>query len=94
VIPDGIARQIARALEAFDRSMPGYAQNEAVLVGPEARGSSPVRIPATTQTRVSTSTPRLYPIGEGAGYAGGIMSAAVDGLRTAAALVEAFAPAS
>jgi uncharacterized FAD-dependent dehydrogenase len=92
VIPDGIARELARALEAFDRSMPGYAQGEAVLVGPEARGSSPVRIPRDDASRVSTSTPRLYPIGEGAGYAGGIMSAAIDGLRTAAAVVQAFAP--
>jgi uncharacterized protein len=94
VLPGPIVHQIQRALELFDRQVPGYASADAVLVGPEARGSSPVRIPRHDQTRVSLSTPRLYPVGEGAGYAGGIMSAAIDGLRSAAALVQAFAPAS
>lgn len=94
VIPPEVARAMQRSLEHFDRQLPGYASEAGLLVGPESRGSSPVRIPRDDATRASTSTPRLYPVGEGAGYAGGIMSAAIDGLRSAAALVEAFAPAS
>lgn len=93
VIPPEVARAMQRSFEFFDRQLPGYGSDAGLLVGPEARGSSPVRIPRDDVTRVSTSTPRLYPVGEGAGYAGGIMSAAIDGLRTAAALVAAFAPA-
>lgn len=93
VLPPAGARAMARALPLFGKHMPGYASAAGILVGPETRGSSPVRIPRDERTRVSPSTPGLYPVGEGAGYAGGIMSAAVDGLRSAAALVQAFAPA-
>jgi uncharacterized FAD-dependent dehydrogenase len=64
---------------------------EAVLVGPEARGSSPVRIPRDDVTRESP-VGGLYPVGEGAGYAGGIVSAAVDGLRTAKVIIARYAP--
>ena len=59
--------------------------------GPESRGSSPVRIPRDQRTRQSPAVAGLYPCGEGAGYAGGIISAAVDGLRTARVLVATFA---
>lgn len=93
VLPPEAGRAIQRALALFDRLIPGYAGADALLVGPEARGSSPVRVPRDERSRVSTSTPGLYPVGEGAGYAGGIMSAAVDGLRSAAALAQAWAPA-
>lgn len=93
VVPPEVGAAIRRSLALFDRQMPGYGSDVGLLVGPEARGSSPVRIPRDDATRVSVSTPRLYPVGEGAGYAGGIMSAAIDGLRSAAALVGAFAPA-
>jgi uncharacterized FAD-dependent dehydrogenase len=65
---------------------------DATLTGPEARGSSPVRIPRDHATLQSPAVAGLYPCGEGAGYAGGIVSAAVDGLRVARALVAAFAP--
>jgi uncharacterized protein len=92
VIPATFLEPMRQALRGFERQMPGYAGAEALLVGPEARGSSPVRLPRDHETRVSTSTPGLYPVGEGAGFAGGIMSAAVDGLRSAAALVAAWAP--
>jgi uncharacterized FAD-dependent dehydrogenase len=94
VIPPDVGRAMQKALDFFERIVPGYGSDAGLLVGPEARGSSPVRIPRDDATRESPSTPRLYPVGEGAGYAGGIMSAAIDGLRTAAALVQAFAPAS
>ena len=86
VLPAPTAHAIRCALETFDRKIPGYL-GEGILVGPESRGSSPVRIPRDPTTRQSLSTPGLFPVGEGAGYAGGIMSAAIDGLRSAAALI-------
>jgi len=64
----------------------------AVLVGPEMRGSSPVRIARDPRTRQCPEVDGLYPVGEGAGYAGGIITAAVDGLRSAKTIVEKFAP--
>ncbi|HTU90175.1 MAG TPA: FAD-dependent oxidoreductase, partial [Gemmataceae bacterium] len=62
------------------------------LVGPEARGSSPVRLPRDRETFESPGVAGLYPVGEGAGYAGGIVSAAVDGLRSAKAIIAKYAP--
>jgi hypothetical protein len=92
VVPKETAAAIGRALRAFDKRIPGFV-SEGLLVGPESRGSSPVRIPRDSLSRISTSTPGLYPVGEGAGFAGGIMSAAIDGLRSAAALIRTHAPA-
>lgn len=76
----------------MDRRWGGKFLPQAVLFGPEARGSSPVRIDRDNVTRESPGVPGLYPVGEGAGYAGGIVSAAVDGLRTAKALIAKYAP--
>ena len=74
---------------------PVYRLREAgcvvTLVGPEARGSAPVRIVRDAETRETPGVTGLYPVGEGAGYAGGIVSAAVDGLRTAKAIVGRYA---
>ena len=92
VLPAPTAHAIRCALETFDRKIPGYLR-EGLLVGPEARGSSPVRIIRDQTNRQSLTTPGFYPAGEGAGYAGGIMSAAIDGLRSAAALIRAHRPA-
>ncbi len=92
VLPAPTAHAIRCALETFDRKIPGYL-GEGLLVGPEARGSSPVRILREPGTRQSPTAPGLYPVGEGAGYAGGIMSAAIDGLRSAAALIRVHRPA-
>ena len=64
---------------------------EGTLVGPESRGSAPVRIPRDETSRETPGVVGLYPVGEGAGYAGGIVSAAVDGLRTAKAIVARYA---
>jgi uncharacterized FAD-dependent dehydrogenase len=64
----------------------------ATLVGPESRGSSPVRFLRDTATLESPGIAGLYPIGEGAGYAGGIVSAALDGLRAAKAIIARYAP--
>ena len=76
----------------MDRRWGGKFLAEAVLFGPESRGSSPVRIDRDNTTRESPGINGLYPIGEGAGYAGGIVSAAVDGLRTAKAMIAKYAP--
>ncbi len=75
----------------MDRRWHGRFLADAVLVGPESRGSSPVRIDRDDESRESPGVPGLYPVGEGAGYAGGIVSAAVDGLRTARAIVAKYA---
>ena len=86
VLPEKITRAIAEALPALDGSLKGFAQPDAVLTAPETRSSSPVRI-LRDETKQSTLR-GLYPAGEGAGYAGGIMSAAIDGMMCAEALLE------
>jgi len=78
-----IADRLRRALRAFDRKMRGYLTEEAILVGVESRTSSPVRVPRDPETLESLDIQGLFPAGEGAGYAGGIMSAAMDGMRIA-----------
>jgi uncharacterized FAD-dependent dehydrogenase len=79
-------------LPILDHRWHGRFLDQATVVGPEARGSSPLRFPRDPHTRQAVGIRGLYPIGEGAGYAGGIVSAAVDGLRTARAIIRAFAP--
>jgi len=91
-LPPVILKTLERGLPIMDRSLRGAFLKEAVLVGPETRGSSPVKIPRDDLTRECTGIAGLYPCGEGAGYAGGIVSAAADGLRSARAVVAAFAP--
>lgn len=91
VLPNVISKVLREALPAIDRRWQGRFLKEATIVGPEARGSAPVRIHRDAETRESPGMPGLYPIGEGAGYAGGIISAAVDGLRTARAIVARYA---
>lgn len=92
VLPPPVVAALHRALPVIDRKWQGRFLKEATLVGPEARGSAPVRLPRDTTTRESPGVVGLYPVGEGAGYAGGIISAAVDGLRTAKAIIGRFAP--
>jgi uncharacterized FAD-dependent dehydrogenase len=91
VLPPRVAAAVAEGLPRMDRRWRGRFLPDAVLVGPEARGSSPVRIVRDPDTRVSPAVDGLYPVGEGAGYAGGIVSAAVDGLRSAKAVIAAYA---
>jgi uncharacterized FAD-dependent dehydrogenase len=91
VLPPLVADAVAHGLPQMDRRWRGRFLADALLTGPEARGSSPVRIDRDQNTRESPGVPGLYPIGEGAGYAGGIVSAAVDGLRTAKAIVAKYA---
>jgi uncharacterized FAD-dependent dehydrogenase len=87
VLPPVVAKGVREGLPRMDRAWRGKFLPEAVLVGPEARGSSPVRIDRDDVTRESPGVAGLFPVGEGAGYAGGIVSAAVDGLRTARAII-------
>lgn len=83
-----IAHRLAKALTVFDQSMRGYLSNEAVLLGVESRTSSPVRIIRDKETLMSPSLYGLYPCGEGGGFAGGIVSAALDGMRVARQLLQ------
>ena len=85
-LPDYAIAAIREALGAFGRQIKGFDMDDAVLTGVETRTSSPVRVPRGADFQ-SVNTKGLYPGGEGAGYAGGIISAAVDGLRTARAIV-------
>jgi uncharacterized FAD-dependent dehydrogenase len=87
ILPPLVVRALVRGLPIMDRRFRGRFLRDATLTGPEARGSSPVRIPRDDASRQSPAVRGLFPCGEGAGYAGGIISAAVDGLRTARALV-------
>ncbi len=83
LLPPRARDAIGRALLRWDRQIPGFAGPEGVLVGLESRSSGPVRLPRDRQTFVAEGFDNLYPIGEGAGFAGGIMSAAIDGARAA-----------
>ena len=86
ILPEKIIASMKEALPVFDRKIHGFASGDAVLTAPETRSSSPVRIlrDETCQSKIKG----LYPCGEGAGYAGGITSSAVDGLRCAEALIK------
>ena len=88
VLPEKITRSLKEALPHLERNLTGFSDHDAVLTAPETRSSSPVRI-LRGENRQS-EVKGLYPCGEGAGYAGGIMSAAVDGIMTAEALIEAL----
>jgi uncharacterized FAD-dependent dehydrogenase len=83
-----LAGRLRRALASFDRTMRGYLTSDAVLVGVESRTSSPVRVPRHPETLEALDLVGLYPAGEGAGHAGGIVSAALDGLRVAERIAE------
>ncbi|MFO0908154.1 MAG: NAD(P)-binding protein [Isosphaeraceae bacterium] len=91
ILPPIVIESLERGLPIMDRRFHGLFLRDATLTGPEARGSSPVRIPRDASSRQSPTIAGLYPCGEGAGYAGGIVSAAVDGLRTARAIVATYA---
>ncbi len=81
VLPDFIGKRLRQGFQYFGRKMRGYLSNEAQIIGVESRTSSPVRIPRSRETCEHDEIKRLFPCGEGAGYAGGIVSAAMDGER-------------
>jgi uncharacterized FAD-dependent dehydrogenase len=93
VLPAAMHRRLREALRAFGHTMRGFLTNDAVVVGVESRTSSPVRIPREAETLMHPQVRGLFPCGEGAGYAGGIMSAAMDGERCADAVGRYLAPA-
>jgi uncharacterized FAD-dependent dehydrogenase len=78
-----VSSRLRSALRAFGRQMHGYVTEDAVLIGVETRTSCPVRVVRDAETLTAIGVEGLYPAGEGAGYAGGIMSAALDGIRVA-----------
>ena len=88
LLPRGMARRLRRGLADFDAKLPGFASEIGQLLGVESRTSSPVRVVRDVETRESPGVRGLYPAGEGAGFAGGIVSSALDGRRVAAALAE------
>lgn len=90
VLPPYITQTLALALTDMDKRLKGFASHDAVLTGAETRTSSPVRIERDEQTLQSVNVQSLYPCGEGAGYAGGITSAAADGLRVAECIYTDF----
>lgn len=92
ILPPVVSAAIRSGLPIMDRKWRGDFLAHAHLLGPEMRGSSPLRIERDTQSRQSPACRGLYPVGEGAGYAGGIVSAAVDGLLSAKQIVRQFAP--
>jgi uncharacterized protein len=87
VLPDIVYKSLASGLKAFGQKMRGYFTSEAVVVATESRTSSPVRIPRNADDLQHPQIAGLYPAGEGAGYAGGIVSAAMDGEKVARAII-------
>jgi uncharacterized FAD-dependent dehydrogenase len=89
ILPDFVSDSLRAALPLFGKKIKGYYTNEAILVGVESRTSSPVRIPRDKETYQHPQVKGLYPCAEGAGYAGGIVSAAIDGINCANAILNA-----
>ncbi|XP_043695751.1 uncharacterized protein Cbei_0202 isoform X4 [Telopea speciosissima] len=90
LFPSHITEALQHSISMFDKELPGFISNDALLHGVETRTSSPVKIPRNVDTYESMSLKGLYPIGEGAGYAGGIVSASVDGLYAGFAVAKNF----
>ena len=87
-LPAHIGKRLQQGFRDFNKKYPGFLTNDAVILGVESRSSSAVRIPRDPDTLQSISTPSLYPCGEGAGYAGGITSSALDGINAALKIAE------
>lgn len=86
-MPSIISKRLQDGLKFFDRQMHGFASSEGIIVGVESRSSSPIRIPRNPETMTHIHIENLYPCGEGAGYAGGIVSSAIDGMLAAEKIV-------
>lgn len=87
-MPDGITKRLREGFKTFGRQRKGFLTNEAVMIGVETRTSAPVRITRNPETLQHITIEGLFPAGEGAGYAGGIVSAGVDGERAAEMVAE------
>lgn len=92
LLPEKLNQALRANLPVFDKRVKGFVSDAGILHAVEARASSPVRIPRSSETRESINVAGLYPTGEGAGYAGGIISAALDGIHTALRIVNTYAP--
>ena len=90
VLPAAVSERLRGAFKAFGQKMKGYYSNEAVLHAVESRTSTPVRIPRNAESLMHEGVNGLFPCGEGAGYAGGIVSAAMDGQKCAEAVARYF----
>jgi uncharacterized FAD-dependent dehydrogenase len=88
LLPEAIGKRLQLGFQEFGKKMRGYLSNDAVIVGVESRTSSPIRIPRNNDTLQHPQIKGLYPCGEGAGYAGGIVSAAIDGQKCADAIAD------
>jgi uncharacterized FAD-dependent dehydrogenase len=91
VLPPFVTESLRFGFMNFDRKLKGFASNEAVLTGVETRTSSPIRIPRNEE-HLAENFANLYPCGEGAGYAGGITSAAIDGIKCALSIMKKYKP--
>ncbi len=89
-LPRFVCDGIKSALSAFDKRIEGFAKDDAVLSGAETRTSAPIRLTRAADTGLALGFENIYPAGEGAGYAGGITSAAIDGIRTAMSLMKRY----
>jgi len=90
LLPKGISRRLQKAVRQFDQKMKGYYTETANVIGVESRTSSPIRIPRVRETYMHEQVRGFFPCGEGAGYAGGILSAAIDGQNVAQAVARHF----
>ena len=90
ILPDFISEPLSMGLQDFNRKISGFSSHMGQLIGLESRTSSPVKIPRDPQSLEHIDISHLYPCGEGAGFAGGIMSAALDGINCAAAIAQKF----
>jgi len=91
-LPEIVTTSIRNAISSFDKKIVGFADKSAVLTGAETRTSAPIRILRDPVTAVALGFDNIYPAGEGAGYAGGITSAAIDGVKTATAIIKRYKP--
>ena len=90
IFPENLAKSLELGIKSFDRQIHGFANPDTILSGVESRTSSPVRIWRNEEKEIENTG--IYPCGEGAGYAGGIMSAAMDGLKVAESIGKKFMP--
>ena len=91
-LPDFIAKKLAQGIKQIDKSMKGFIDPAALMIAPETRTSTPVRILRSKESMECTDLPGLYPAGEGSGYAGGIVSSAMDGENVAQSIIDSFFP--
>ena len=88
LLPPSVAGRLREGFRLFDHQMKGFITNEAIILGTESRTSSPIRIPRDEHSLEHVQVADLYPCGEGAGYAGGIISSAIDGVRCATVIAQ------